>query len=60
MNTPKTLVNSQTVDQTHSKPPLEENEIPTVILDASFFRRRAPEGDAQQTKSTRTLTYSSR
>ncbi len=62
MNTPNNPLKSQTVEQTNANPPVDADEIPTVILDASFFRRRSPltEGDAQQTKSPRTLTFSSR
>lgn len=62
MNTSNTPVHSTTADQTTAKAPLEADEIPTVILDASFFRRRArtPEGEVEETKAPRTLTLSSR
>ncbi|OYW72425.1 MAG: hypothetical protein B7Z37_24900 [Verrucomicrobia bacterium 12-59-8] len=62
MNTPNNPLSSQTVEQTNATPADEADEIPTVILDASFFRRRSPltEGDAPQTKAPRTLTFSSR
>ncbi len=60
MNTSNTPVNAETVEQTSNKPPLEADEIPTVILDASFFRRRSRtyDSDVQEMKTPRTCTLS--
>jgi hypothetical protein len=60
MNTSNTPVNSETAQQTTNKPPLEADEIPTVILDATFFRRRSCTTDSNvpEMKSPRTCTLS--
>lgn len=62
MNPSHATNKSEKVTQAASKPPVEENDIPTVILDGAFFRRRArsTEGEAKEATSSRTHTFPQR